>query len=393
MKMHKRYLAVFLMLLGMLPAGGCAAKAVPGDVKLYCLNIGKADCMILCCADQYYLIDTGYEHTYAALQTALSSLNIDHLDGVFLTHCHEDHAGGLMKLAQSPMEIDHFYGSSIYHDVKEKKHPLRLAAQERSMEVEWLSSGDVIEIADGYAFSILGPVQTDTENENNNSLVMYFSSPHGSILFAGDMKDEEENDLLYHKLLQPSDVLKVGHHGDNGATSKAFLSTVAPRCAIILTSSVQEPDTPSPKALFRMSSIGCDTYVSQDAQDAYCITLRNREISVQDIAWPDIPKRITTISMIANIKENTLQLTNNISEPLLLSGCSLYLSKNDAIFPLDDITLAPGASYIIGGKKAEHTVDMRLDTKKLLDEKKLDSAILCDGYGRIVAICNNGKNE
>ena len=33
------------------------------------------------------------------------------------------------------------------------------------------------------------------ENENNNSLVMRFSSPHGSILFAGDMKNEEENDV------------------------------------------------------------------------------------------------------------------------------------------------------------------------------------------------------
>lgn len=393
MRIYKRCIAFFLLFCGILPASGCSAQAVTENVRLYCLNIGKADCLILCCADKVYLIDTGYAHTYSALETALYSLNIHHLDGVFLTHCHEDHYGGLMQLSKSNVSIDHFYAAEIYYDLKEKKHPLHLAAQERNMSVEWLSAGDILPIADGYSFQVLGPIQTNEENENNNSLVMRFSSPHGSILFTGDMKDEEENELLYHHLLQPCDVLKVGHHGDNGATSKAFLTAVQPKCAVISTHSVQEPDTPASQTLFRLSGFGCDTYVTQNAKDAYCITLQGGAVSVQDIAWPDVPERIENIRLTADTDKNILTLTNKNSESVHLTVCTLYLSKKDEVIPLKNLSLAPGASYIIGGKKAGKDVDMKLDIKKLLDDKKLDAAVLYDAYGRIIAICNNGQDE
>ncbi|MBQ9944082.1 MAG: MBL fold metallo-hydrolase [Clostridia bacterium] len=393
MKMYTRCLTLALLFCGMLPFGSCSAKAAKIDVKLYCLNIGKADCMILCCADKVYLIDAGYAHTYPALETALAALKIDHLNGVFLTHCHEDHMGGMMPLAESNIAIDHFYAASIYHDVKEKKHPMIRAAKKRNMEVEWLSSGNSVPIADGYSFQILGPLQTNEENENNNSLVIRFSSPHGSILFAGDMKDEEENELLYHNRLQPCDVLKVGHHGDDGATSKAFLSTVQPKCAVIMTHSRQEPDTPAPQVLFRLSNVGCDTYITQNAQDAYCITLRNGSVSVQDIAWPHIPKRTENIGLIADTEKNTLTLTNKNSHTIHLTGCTLYLAEKDEVVSLKDLSLDAGASFILGGKKAGNDVHLKLDIKKIMDDKKLDVAILYDQYGRILAICNNGQDE
>ena len=381
------------MLCCLLPVSGCTAKADSNDVKLYCLNIGKADCLILCCAGKNYLIDTGYEHNFPALEAAFSALNIHHLDGVFLTHCHEDHQGGLMRLSRSNITIDHFYAASIYYNVKESKHPMVLAAKERSMDVKWLSSGDIIQIADGYSFRVLGPLQVNEENENNNSLVMYFSSPHGSILFTGDMKDIEENELMYDDLLQPCDILKVGHHGDNGATSKSFLTTVRPKCAIITTHSQQEPDTPAPQVLFRLSNFGCNTYITQDSQDAYFFTLQKNTVSVQDVAWPNVPKRIENIVIKADLDRNVLILTNQNSEPIHLKDCTLYLSKKDKVFFLNAISLKPNESYIIGDKKSGKDADMKLDVKKLMDDNKLDSAILYDAYGRIIAICNNGQDE
>lgn len=393
MKIYKRCLALALLFCGVLPSGGCSAKAATDNVQLYCLNIGKADCMLLCCADKAYLIDAGYAHTYPALETALASLKIDHLDGVFLTHCHEDHYGGLSKLAESPIAIDHFYAASIYYDVKEKKHPMQLTAQERNRNVEWLSSGDTVHITNDSSFHVLGPLQTNEENENNNSLVLRFSSPHGSILFTGDMKEEEENELLYHNLLQPCDVLKCGHHGDNGATSKAFLSTVMPKCAVISTHSAQEPDTPAVKTLSRLSNIGCETYVTQNARDAICITLLNGSVSVQDMVWPDIPKQTEKITLTADTDKNTLTLSNKNEHPIRLTGCALYLMRKDAVISLNDISLGPGASFIIGSKKTDEDVNLKLDIKKLLDDKKLDAAILYDTYGRILAICNNGQDE
>ena len=392
-KFCKRWMVMFMSLCCLLCVSGCRANADVSDVKLYCLNIGKADCLILCCAGRNYLIDAGYEHTYPALETALSSLNIHHLDGVFLTHCHEDHQGGLMQLAKSDVAIDHFYAASIYHDVKENEHPMILAAKERGMDVEWLSSGDIIQIADGYSFRVLGPLQANTDNENNNSLVMYFSSPHGSILFTGDMKDEEENELMYDDLLQPCDVLKVAHHGDNGATSKAFINTVRPKYAIISTHPKQEPDSASSEVLFRLARSGCETYISYEYIDAIGITLHNGEVSTEEMAWHDIPKWHLQLGFEFDENNNILTLSNNSYETIRLSGCILYLSRKDEVVALDDITLEPNTSFIIGGKKANKKVDMKLNNKKVLHDKKLDVAIIYDANGRLMAICNNGQEE
>ena len=69
----------FLMIFTFLPLVAFAEEKGGNEVHLYALNIGKADCMILSYQDQHYLIDTGYEHTYPALETALKALEINSL--------------------------------------------------------------------------------------------------------------------------------------------------------------------------------------------------------------------------------------------------------------------------------------------------------------------------
>ena len=66
--------------------------------------------------------------------------------------------------------------------------------------MQYLKAGDVIPVGEQGALTVLGPLTVNEENENNNSLVLRFSCPQGSILLAGDMKDDEENDLLRARL-------------------------------------------------------------------------------------------------------------------------------------------------------------------------------------------------
>lgn len=392
MKKRNRFLALFMVLCGLMPFSH-AEKATEGSpLRLYCLNIGKADCMLLLYHEKAYLIDTGYAHTYAALETALQALSISHLDGVFLTHCHQDHEGGLMPLAKSEIGIGHFYAAALYHEVKEEKHPAVLAAKERNMQVEFLHSGDSIKLDEQASFSVLGPVYLNEDNENNNSLVLHFTSPEGSLLLCGDMKNEEENDLLYHRLLSPADVLKCGHHGDNNATSMALLRAVRPRHALILTHSGEERDTPSGNTLHRLYTMGCQVHCTQDARDALCVSLQNGQVTVEDVAWPGIPLKIEGITASVSLPDDTITITNTGRETARLTGCILYSSKGDDVFDLPDIALAPGESYVIGNKYAKDA-DWKLDKKSVWHDKKRDVAILYDAYGRILATDDNGLKE
>lgn len=394
MKKKNRLFVLLMILCGLIPCATAGSGAAQKNaVKLYCLNIGKADCMLLLCGDKTYLIDSGYEHSFPALKTALSQLNITHLDGVFLSHCHQDHAGGLLQLFESDLAIDKIYAADIYYDVKENKHPAVLAAKERNMKVHFLRQGDIVTIDEDTSFTVLGPVHRDEENENNNSLVMRFASPHGSILFAGDMKLEEESDLLERNLFSPCDVLKCGHHGDDKATSTALIRALRPQCAVILTDSREEKDTPSMDTLNRLRSYKVTPYVSQDSQDALCLTLFNGDVQVEDVAWPSIPKRIENLQMKMNIKDDLITLKNTGKENISFSDAILYSSNGNDVYPLPDISLKPNETYLIGSKKTDTQVDFKIDKKSVWHEKKLDTAILYDAYGRILAATDNGKPE
>lgn len=392
MKKSNRFLALMLLMCGLLPLANAEHESTDDFPRLYCLNIGKADCMLLQYDGKTFLIDTGYERTYAALETALAQLGISYLDGIFLTHCHQDHEGGLMQIAKSSIGIGNIYAASIYHDVKEGKHPAVLAAKERGMQVIFLNSGDQISLNEHTYFTVLGPVTKNIENENNNSLVLHFTSPHGTMLLCGDMKTEEENDLLSRGLFKQADVIKCGHHGDNNATSMSLLRAVKPRHAIILTHSGEEPDTPSPEAVTRLKSVGCQVYISQKYSDALCITLRDGTVSVEDILWPAIPERVKNLEGKIRLSNDTFILRNTGNESVLLTGCILYSTKGDDAFLLPDITLSPGQQYVFGNKKNEKA-DFQLDKKSIWHEKKKDVAILYDAYGRILAIADNGLKE
>ena len=370
------------------------AQSAETEAKLLCLNIGKADCFLLFSGDTRWLIDAGYEQNYPALQSALREYHVDRLDGVFLSHCHEDHEGGLLPLAKSDIPVGAWYAASVFHDVKQAKHPVVLAAGERGQEVTWLSAGDVVPAGGGAAFTVLGPLEVNEENENNNSLVLRFDSPAGSILLCGDMKSTEEEDLLSAGSLTPCTLLKAGHHGDGGTLTGGFLKAVRPRAAVISTSTAEEADTPAESTLLKLNSAACETFVTQDFRDALLLTLAGGKLTAaQDIAWTGVPSRIKGITLEIDAEEDTVTLTNTTGNTVSLDGYVLFSTKGDEKLTLSGLTLEPGGTWIIGGKKTKLPVDQTWDEKSVWSKKKRDVGVLYDLWGRPVATADNGVEE
>lgn len=364
-------------------------------VRMYCLNIGKADCIILQAYGKNYMIDTGYENNYPAVNTALKELNISKLDAVFLTHTDSDHAGGLLKISLSGIDVNDWYGSKIFYEFSNEKHPLRLAAAIRGKQVSWLSAGDVIRVSEEATIAVLGPVRLSAGNENNNSLVLRFDSPDGSILLTGDMKSEEEATIISSKMLSSVDVLKVGHHGDGNATSAAFVQIIKPKLAVISTSSNEENDTPDRRVLDRLYTAGCKTCViTQDFDDAVLISLDAGKLSVENVIWSSVPARLKCITMQMDAENDRVILYNNSGKEVSLQNSLLYAKQNDKVYKMKDINIPPYSFFIIGSSKTTGTIDYEIPgTKRIWNRNKYDVAILYDAYGRAVAAANNGLTE
>ncbi len=282
MRLFILYLAVLSLCLSPV---SCRAEEPGSAVEMLALNVGKADCILLRVEGHAYLVDTGYKRSSDQMLAMLAHEGVTHLDGVFLTHEHKDHYGGLNALVSSAIKIDTFYTSAYCLDGFGAKHHAVSAAAQRGQTVNYLKSGDAVEISDTARFTVLGPTKAAKDNENNNSLVMRLETAEGSILLTGDMKFDEEYCLITGGLLSQTDVLKVAFHGDNTSTSTSFLNAVKPRVGVISTSSAEEKDTPSRETLYRLASVGCKTYVTQDAPSAVRVTLSAGNIDVRMEDW------------------------------------------------------------------------------------------------------------
>lgn len=393
-----RLLAALLLCAGLFQIAFAAPEttraALDEDaVQMITLNIGKADCVILMAGNRRFMVDTGYEQTAGMMLTALNSLNIARLDGVFITHNDKDHVGGLARLLSSDVQVGNVYAPAFSVDKRDEKHPVIAAAALRGMEPVFLNAGEVLTF-DDLSFTVLGPREQNMDNENNNSLVMTFSSPHGSILLTGDMKLEEEYTLLRAGVFTRCEVLKVPFHGDNSAMSVSLLNAVRPRMAVIPTSTEQEPDTPHKDTLRALASAGCETYVTQDLSDALLITLKDGKPSAKDLSWA-LPDRVSGLSMRIRRSGDMLYILNSGDADAVLNGATLFSTRGEDLFALPDGLLIPrGKEISVTSSNSGGEADVVLTSKKRIWHKsKYDAALLYDQYGRLLARTDNGLPE
>ena len=396
----KKWRKLWAVLLLAAVASGCAQPGITAaedtapssGLVLTALNIGKADCLLLQWRGHAFLIDAGYEQNAPLVAAMLAHYGVTRLNGVFLTHCHKDHYGGLAALAKSKIAVDAWYAAALYHDVETNQHPAALAAAMRGEAPVYLRSGDIISAGDDGAFTVLGPVDVNEDNENNNSLVLRFACPDGSILLAGDMKEDEEYDLLHANAFEKSDVLKVGHHGDGGATTLALLRAVQPAAAVISTSSREEYDTPSWNTLARLSAAGAQVYVTEKARDAWELTLEKGRITAVDISLANVPEKVDWLALSIDAANDLLTIRCS-GAAVSLAGCTLYSTKGDEMLTLPDATLQNGQSYTVGSKATKGSFDLSWPVKRVWNKKKLDVGILYDPFGRPIACTDNGLSE
>lgn len=280
-KVIRKIFGILLSILMMIPVCGQVeeTEAEESALSLYAINVGKADSLLLRSGSTAYLIDTGTEDSYPALEKALQAEGITHLDGVILTHTHKDHTGGLEYLLDSDIEIDQVYASG-YYNKKEKKHPAVVALKGTGRDVVYLLSGDSLPL-DGGTLEVLGPLEADPEKENNNSLVLLATGGGGTMLLAGDMEFPEEQSLMQAGLISHADVLKVGNHGNPDATGNDFLEAVSPKAAVFSTDTNEEPDTPAIRIVTWMKQHGVEIYQTQETESGVLITLQNGEIAAE----------------------------------------------------------------------------------------------------------------
>ncbi len=349
--------------------------------SLLFVNVGKADALLICANGHYYMVDTGEKESLPKLFGALHRLGIRELDGVFLTHTHNDHIGGMEALAQY-LDIAMLYHAEITTLTKKGNNKFDTLARELSIPRTSLKAGDTLRLNGGAALEVLAPREYNEKDDNDNSLVLMLRVNGRRILLTGDMQFAEENTLLASGCELSADVLKVGNHGNPDATGDAFAKAVSPAFAVISTDTSVDTDSANPRVTAALG--GAQIHITQDYGCGVLLRIdKDGNIAVSDVSHDDASPALLSIMNIDKAAQ-TITLHND-GEAADISGYMIFSEKGGELFVFPEGSQAAKGQTLTVACEGKNGDYIWHGEKQVWNTKKNDAGVLYDAYGN--ALC------
>ena len=210
------------------------------------------------------LIDAGAYYHVDDVMTFLLEHDISYLDYAVATHHHADHIGGF---TEDGGVLDSFWvGDFITPDETYILNPMDLGLREKidehNIEIFYVKQGDDssnLEILDwddtpsffvqvlsagvGTQFAPSPEYISEDAEVNNDSIVLKLTFGGVSYITMGDGEFFVERYIVdrYGRAGVRADLLQVGHHGSDDATSPFWLDNVDPRIGLISNAMIEAP--------------------------------------------------------------------------------------------------------------------------------------------------------
>ncbi|MCP1659526.1 DNA internalization-related competence protein ComEC/Rec2 [Neisseria perflava] len=191
------------------------APVAQGRLNVMVMDAGQGLAVLFQTASHTLLFDTGTAQAASAgVVPSLNALGVRRLDKSVLSHHDSDHDGGypFILRAQPPDKIA--AGQPEFYPQ---------AGLCREARWQW----------DGVAFELLRPSENGSAEDNDQSCILRAVAGGEALLVTGDLGQKGEAALVekYGSALF-SQVLLLGHHGSNSASSGVFLNAVSPQYAV-----------------------------------------------------------------------------------------------------------------------------------------------------------------
>ncbi len=227
---------------------------VNSDLKVYFLDVGQADSILIQNKNENMLIDAGNNEDGPKLVKYFKKLGIKNFKYVVGTHPHEDHIGGLDNIINS-FDVENIYLPNAITTTKTFEDVLD-AIEKKNKSFETPKINDTFNLGEA-SLTVIFP-GTNTNDLNSSSIVLKMTFGNNSFLFMGDAPVEVEDKILLNGI--SADVLKVGHHGSRYSSSDAFLDKVNCKYAIISCGKNNSYDHPHKETLAKLNTRNIKIY-------------------------------------------------------------------------------------------------------------------------------------
>ncbi|MDX9913809.1 MAG: ComEC/Rec2 family competence protein [Candidatus Moranbacteria bacterium] len=210
------------------------ASKKKSDLKVYFLDVGQGDAILVTSGNNQVLIDSGRNGRITLEKLGRSMPFWDRkIETLIVTHPDADHYGGFDEVLDF-YRVENIIKTEAKNDSGEWLNLLDKLKNKKVTEIN-PGVGTKIIFPSGANMEIIYPVGNldIKEDKNENSIVTRLVFGENEFLFTGDLSKEGEAVLLASNLNIEADFLKVAHHGSHSSTSLEFLKKVKPKDAII----------------------------------------------------------------------------------------------------------------------------------------------------------------
>lgn len=199
------------------------------NFEVVMFEVGEADCHLI----KYpynkntILIDTSKNEYKIKNEVIpyLKSIGIKKIDYLIITHGDLDHIGGSITLINNFQVKNVILNKGTFTDLEKE-----LIKNLNKKKIPYQININKINLSNHTIYLLNN---TKYNNENDNSIITYFTYQKYKFLYMGDASITTEDNLLENYNLNNISILKVGHHGSNTSSSKDFISQINPSISLI----------------------------------------------------------------------------------------------------------------------------------------------------------------
>ncbi len=250
-----------------------------GYVEVHFIDVGQGDSILVKYIDTFLedgddsenlLIDAGDNNKGTLVRNYLKKNGVKELKYFICTHPDADHIGGAASVVSNVPITSEIVWAPAYKKENKTYDNLQNEIRTKYYQYEMPALQTVYSLGKANLV-FLGPTE-HYDDPNNNSLVCKLSYHDSSILFTGDCSEKEENDLLEEAGGDlKADILKVGHHGSDSSSTKAFLDAVSPVYAVISCGADNSYGHPHKSVLERLEGIETPVLRTDQKGDIICV--------------------------------------------------------------------------------------------------------------------------
>ena len=223
-------------------------------LKIYYIDVGQADCILIENNNEYMLIDAGNNNDGPLLVKYFQELGIKDFKYLVGTHPHEDHIGGLDDIITN-FNINTIFIPDAITTTKTFEDLLN-AIDKKNLTYTIPKIDSTFTLGEINIKVIY--TGTDTTDLNNTSIILKMTYKNTTYLFTGDTTSTTEKKILNKDIT--ADVLKVAHHGSNYSSTDAFIKKVKPKYAIISVGKDNKYNHPAISTINKLNKYNIKTY-------------------------------------------------------------------------------------------------------------------------------------